>query len=268
MAWTGVTLVYAGYLAALAWLVPRFAPARPVALASAVLSALLWWLWPSVDALPPTQAAITWVVVPSLTLLGTYRVSGAFFVRPSLALEQALLRVDEALLRRSGVLAAYRAAGRPVQEAVELLYAFVYVVVPLGAAVLAAAGLDQTLAGYWRTVFVAELACYAALPWLQSRPPRMLDAPVEHQVPGAIRRVNDFLLRHGSIQVNTVPSAHAAGAAAVALAVFSAAPIAGVAFLAVAAGITVATVLGRYHYAVDSIMGLALAVAAWALVGS
>ena len=40
-------------------------------------------------------------------------------------------------------------------------------------------------------------------------------------------------------------------------------PGAGVVFLAIAACIVAATVLGRYHYLVDSILGIAVAFAAW-----
>jgi hypothetical protein len=265
-AWTDVTWVYGVYLAAAAWLVPRFAPARVAASATAGLLTLLRWTWPAVDALPPAMAASVWVVVPSLTLLAAYRVSGAFFVRPSARLERALGAVDEWLLRRTGALAAYRAAGVAVHALVELFYLCVYLVVPLGAVVVVAAA-REAVPTYWTTVFLAELACYAALPWLQSRPPRAIETLGERPPPGGgLRRLNLLVLRHGSIQVNTVPSAHAAGAVAVALAVFAATPAAGVVFLVLAAGITIATVLGRYHYALDSILGVGVAVAVWRLM--
>jgi membrane-associated phospholipid phosphatase len=116
-------------------------------------------------------------------------------------------------------------------------------------------------------VFAAELACYATLPWLPSRPPRVLDAPAEPAMPGALRALNLGLLAHGSVQANTIPSGHAAGAVAVALSVYSTSPAAGLVFLMAAAGITVATVLGRYHYAVDSILGVIVAIVFWLLLG-
>jgi hypothetical protein len=40
-------------------------------------------------------------------------------------------------------------------------------------------------------------------------------------------------------------------------------PAAGCLFVAMAVGITLATVLGRYHFAIDSILGVAVAVASW-----
>jgi membrane-associated phospholipid phosphatase len=79
----------------------------------------------------------------------------------------------------------------------------------------------------------------------------------------AIRRVNLGLVNRASIQVNTVPSGHAAGALATALAVGSIMPLAGVVFLIAALSISIATVLGRYHYVVDTVLGLLVALAAW-----
>jgi membrane-associated phospholipid phosphatase len=69
-----------------------------------------------------------------------------------------------------------------------------------------------------------------------------------------------------SIQVNTLPSGHAAGAVATALCVGTSVPQAGVLFAVVAASIVVATVIGRYHYLIDSILGVLVGGIAWALV--
>jgi membrane-associated phospholipid phosphatase len=66
--------------------------------------------------------------------------------------------------------------------------------------------------------------------------------------------------------VNTLPSGHAAGALATALAVGSVVPLAGVVFLLLAASIALATVLGRYHYVVDTVLGVLVAAAAWSLM--
>ena len=104
------------------------------------------------------------------------------------------------------------------------------------------------------------------LPWLQTRPPRSLE-PAEAAPPaGAVRRLSLHVLGAGSIGVNTIPSGHAAGSVAVALAVGSVMPRAGAVYILLAASITVATVLGRYHYVVDSVLGVLVALAAWAVV--
>jgi hypothetical protein len=43
-------------------------------------------------------------------------------------------------------------------------------------------------------------------------------------------------------------------------------PIAGVVFLVLAASIAIATVVGRYHYVVDSVLGVIVAAGAWYLI--
>jgi hypothetical protein len=80
------------------------------------------------------------------------------------------------------------------------------------------------------------------------------------------RRLNLLTLRLASIQVNTLPSAHAAGAVATALAVGTVAPAAALGFHLLAAGIVAGSVLGRYHFIVDSVLGIAAAVAAYFLL--
>jgi membrane-associated phospholipid phosphatase len=79
----------------------------------------------------------------------------------------------------------------------------------------------------------------------------------------AVRQFNVAILNRGSIQMNTVPSGHAAGAVAAALAVGEVMPVAGIVFAFLAAAIVAATVLGRYHYLVDSLLGVLVAVSAW-----
>ena len=95
--------------------------------------------------------------------------------------------------------------------------------------------------------------------------PRVIEsAPGTLRQP-AIRRLNASILNRGSIQANTVPSGHAAGAVATALAVADVMPVAGVVFLLLAGAIVAATVLGRYHYLVDSLLGVVVALGAWGL---
>lgn len=266
--WLALASGYGVYLAALAWAVPRFGGARlPATVMAAAMAAL--WQWPAWADWTGVWGLVWQIVIPGLALLATYRVSGAFFVAPNHTLERRLLDLDEAALGRTGVLDAYRGAPVLVREAFELLYLLVYVMVPFGAAALILGGRADALDRFWAVIFAAELACYAMLPWIQTRPPRVLEPrDGAHAVQGPLRRLNLVVLGRGSIRVNTIPSGHAAGAAAIALAVGSALPPVGTACLALAVGITLATVLGRYHYLADAVLGMAVAVVAWATLGS
>ena len=260
--WT-VERILIGFLtyAALAAWRPGVAPARRV-LVMLICAADAVVVWQLAGIEPPwTPTVRAWQ--PALQILVCYWLSGALFVRPMPRLEAWLVRTDAAAFAALGLRAAMARAPRWMLEALELAYLLVYPVVPAGfaAALIASPELDADR--YWSLVVSAELACYAALPWLQSRPPRALgELPRIGARPLAIRRVNLRILRHGSIQVNTVPSGHAAGAAATALAVAAVSPAAGVAFAALAVGIVIGSVVGRYHYAIDSLLGIVVALAA------
>ena len=111
------------------------------------------------------------------------------------------------------------------------------------------------------------------LPWLQTRPPRVVEGLLPASDAGTpadrapLRRLNLAILRTSSNQVNTLPSGHVAAALAVALMVLASAPAAGLAFLALAAAIALSTVVGRYHYTIDTFAGVAVALASWWWLG-
>jgi hypothetical protein len=264
--WLELVVGYAAYLTVVAWSGQRFSRARVPALWVLGASLAMAVAWPHLESAPPRFAVLAWVAIPGLFVLASYRVSGAFFVTPNLALERWLLQVDAAALVDTGLLRAYSSV-KAIRTTFELLYLLVYAMVPAGAAALALAGRADGLPRYWTVVFAAELTCYATLPWLQTRPPRSLEAAPAAASLDALRQLNLVVLDRGSIQVNTLPSAHAAGAIALSLVMMEALPAIGGVFLAIAMGITVATVLGRYHYLVDAVLGVAVAALAWLAVG-
>lgn len=135
-----------------------------------------------------------------------------------------------------------------------------FLLIPLGCALLVAGGHSADVNRYWTMVTAAEFGAFAPLAFVQTRPPW---SPEPEGVPAraAVRRLGLFCVRHTSHNANTFPSGHAAGSLAVALAVMHAMPGAGLALLAIAVSISIACVVGRYHYSVDVIAGVALALA-------
>ena len=258
--WELIALAYVSYLALVALLVPRFARARAPAITGAIAS---WVLWP---LLPRRAPPAVLIVVPALVLLGGYWLSGTFFVRPMTAAEAWLRRWDDTLLVRSGLRAWYRRAPSAVHHAAELAYLLAYPMAPLGALTLTAAGSADRLAAYWTTVLLAGFLSYGLLPWIQTRPPRAVGAADPDLPATRLRRLNHLVLDRASVQVNTVPSGHAATALAVALFVVCVVPAAGAALLVLALLVAGATVFGGYHYAIDTILGALVAVGAWLLV--
>jgi membrane-associated phospholipid phosphatase len=280
MDWQEVAVGYVSYLAVVSIARREFARARRPLLftVAGAWGALAIFIIAGRPALPPALG----VVLPSLVLLTGYWLSGLFFVRPDTRIERWLLSADQRVLTRSGVLAWFRTAPLLVTEYFELTYLLVYLAVPAGAATLALGGHADQIGRFWTVVLLAEFACYGMLPWIQTRPPRVLESWGPPS-PGAearsakaaggpngrgtpIRRLNHAIVSRASIQANTVPSGHAAGALATALAVGATMPTAGAVFLVLAVSIAAATVLGRYHYVVDTVLGVLVAFGVWLVV--
>jgi membrane-associated phospholipid phosphatase len=266
MHWQLVAVGFASYLALASLTRREFKPARRPLMAAAVLAWSAFAAMLAAGRAGATLAPILQVLLPALVLLAGYWLSGLFFVRTDLGVENWLRATDDAVLRRTGVLAWFHGAPRVIAEYFELSYLLVYLVVPAGAVTLALTGHFDRVPHFWTTVLLAEFACYGMLPWIQTRPPRVFEDAGGRSQRDVVRRINLGVASRASIQANTIPSGHAAGAMAVALAVGSTLPAAGVVFLFLALSIAVATVLGRYHYVVDSVLGVLVAVAAWMMV--
>ena len=138
----------------------------------------------------------------------------------------------------------------------EMAYVLVYAVIPAAVATLAIGGHPDAIPRFWTVVLLAEFRSYGMMPWLQTRPPRALEVTAGRaSPPSALRRFNAEILERGSIQANTVPSGHAAGAVATALAVVDVMPFCGLHFPGAAAASWPPQCSGRYHYLVDSLLG-------------
>jgi hypothetical protein len=265
--WEWVVVAYAGYFAAVAW-ARGYSPALKGGTVAALISA-------SVFALTPAPIG-TWQIVarnwlPVVLLLAGYRLSGLFFVAPMRSVEARLLAFDRRVFDAVGWKPSPSARTPVFRGALELAYLLVYAMVPLGVVALYLAGASNQLSRYWAVVLTACFTSYAMLPWLQTRPPRVIEGLVP--APGVpadratLRRLNLAILRSSSNQVNTLPSGHVAAAVAVALMVLASAPAAGLAFLALTIAIALATVVGRYHYTIDTLAGVAVALASWWWLG-
>ncbi len=127
---------------------------------------------------------------------------------------------------------------------------------PLGLLVLYAGGQRAHVASFWLVVLVATYLCYAITPFVPAYPPRDLagSQPAPAQA-GKARVFNRWILKHGSIHAISFPSAHVASAFAVSLVLLRFTPIVGLVFLFVSVWIALGAVVGRYHYALDVLLG-------------
>ncbi|MBE3099714.1 MAG: phosphatase PAP2 family protein [Planctomycetes bacterium] len=211
---------------------------------------------------------LLWLVrdaAPVVYIFICYHLSGPLFTTPQPGVEAQFAAFDARVQRLFGMPASIARAPRGVPEFLEGAYFGCYVGLPAGYLALALAGHWAWTDRYWSLVLVAELACYAMLPWIRTRAPWSLElpGPIDRREV-TLRWVNRFVIRHVSIQVNTFPSAHTAGVLAAALGVAPVMPLTGVLLLLLAASIAAATIVGRYHYAGDAVAAVASTLAVWA----
>lgn len=210
---------------------------------------------------------------PCILILLAYRESGLFFTPdPTHRLDRVFEAWDKTLLHSRAVEAGLRLGTPWLQHYLEFSYLLTYPLVPLGLGSLHMAHRSGTLgeeegaraiARFWAAVTLALMFCYLVYPLFPLTPPRSLfhDVPGP-AVPSLFRKVNEWVLGQFSVQACIFPSGHVAGVTAAALAVRSALPRLGIAFLVAAASVAVATVYGRYHYSADALAGALVGVAA------
>jgi hypothetical protein len=253
-----VILFYCAYLAVLTLVRPVARSRRirvrllTVTMVATVLAAVL-----TAPASALVRVARDWV--PAVCILLGYWASGAFFVSPMTVWERRLDAIDRLLSRYVPRCAAF-------DGVLELAYLSVYLVIPAGFAVVYFGNGAVDVDRYWTIVVLSEFGCYAMLPWIQTRPPRTLPSAVPAPTATWLHRLNLAVLTHGSIQANTFPSAHAAGAMGTALAVAASHPAAGACFFVWAILIATGSVAGQYHYAADAILGVVWAGVVWSAV--
>jgi membrane-associated phospholipid phosphatase len=144
----------------------------------------------------------------------------------------------------------------------ELSYLLCYMLVPFGFVTVWLNGDAVDVDRYWSAVLASGFLCYGSIPWLVSRPPRI----VEQTAPSRVGRANVYVLGRVSHGLNTFPSGHVAVSIAAALQVWNVRPEAGLVLLVVAAAIAAGAIAGRYHYVIDVLLGVVVGIVAATLL--
>ncbi len=197
--------------------------------------------------------------LPVPLMLVPYWQTGQFFVKPNEKIQAWLLNTDRWLFNR--VSRSGWTVGPFARLSMEWAYLLCYPLVPLGLATLCAAGLRRYTSTFWLLVLVPTYICNAITPFVPALPPRSLNSVRNTSKSTKSRGFNLWILKRGSIQAISFPSAHVASSLAVSLVLLRYLPLAGLIFLAIAIWIAVAAVVGRYHYAIDVVLGAAIALA-------
>jgi membrane-associated phospholipid phosphatase len=209
-----------------------------------------------------------WFPAPLMVL--AYRELGWFALpHTSTALEDAWVVWDRWWLYDLGFKSLIEMTGPVLPSVLEISYSLVYTTAPFGLTALYVCHKRERVDAFLFTFLAAILSAYVLFPFFPSEPPRTVfpdsDLPA-YLTP--FRRFNLGLLGGYGIHTSVFPSAHVSGSFSAALAMIRLLPEKkwpGRYLLALAALIATSTVYGRYHYLVDALAGLALAVAAEAV---
>lgn len=201
---------------------------------------------------------------PAPLLLMAYREMGWY--APShhtYELERGWIVWDRFFLYDLGAKPAIESLGALLPALLEISYSLVYTIPYFSLAVLYAYGLRARADRFLFPFAFSVLAAYALFPYFPSEPPRTVfpgqDLPAYMTV---FRRFNLWLVGNYGIHISVFPSAHCSGAFAGAFGMRYALPEKPWVWrflLALAVFIATATVYGRYHYLVDALAGLGIA---------
>jgi membrane-associated phospholipid phosphatase len=246
---------FAVILAVVAWFRPLVAHRRLViSMLAAIAVAVILLSRFLANMLAPSDGAILRDWLPVVLMLVPYWQTGQFFTGPDRTIQMRLMQIDRWIL--SLIPARVRTLGPSLRLTMEWAYMFCYPLVPLGLAVLYVAGMRQYASTYWLIVLVPTYLCYAITPFVPALPPRsIIDKQGLYGASNKSRVLNLWILKYGSIQAISFPSAHVASALAIACVLLRYVPVAGVLFLLVSCWIAVAAVVGGYHFAIDVLLG-------------
>ncbi|MBI4892613.1 MAG: phosphatase PAP2 family protein [Acidobacteria bacterium] len=169
---------------------------------------------------------------------------------------------DRTLFYQWGFKAAVEALGPVIPNLLELSYLLVYAVPVATVVVFYTSGARRRLDDGYSILLFGTLTTYALYPYFPSEPPRAVFPGADLPMDVLLRQLNLRVLGEYGIHTSVFPSGHSAAAFSAAFAVMKLIPERpwlGRGFLMLAIAIALATVYGRYHFAVDTVAGLAMA---------
>jgi len=179
---------------------------------------------------------------------------------PGNPLEHSWIVWDRLLLDQWGLRRAIESTGFIVPGYLELCYLLIYVTGAFSIAIFYFHNRRERVEPFLVYFSLGTVLSYALFPFFPSDPPRVVfageDLPV---VATSLRTINLYLVGNYGIHSSVFPSAHVSCAWASAWGLLHLLPerrIMGIAMLVYAASVSVATVYGRYHYAVDAAAGI------------
>ena len=259
-----VLLAYFGYTAilAFAWHLPLLLQALAI-LTPCTLAVLAGWETRS--GTKATGVFREWIS-PAVVLFAYQEVNWFARAHTSYARESRWVIWDRLMLDQWHARASIESLGWIIPFVLELSYLLVYTIPPLALGILYWSGRRKRVDNFLFTFLLGTLLAYALLPYFPSDPPRFVfpgqDLP---SIGTAPRWLNLWLLDRYDILTSVFPSGHVAAAFSAAFGMLLAFPEKkriGAMLFVLAIVIAIATIYGRYHFAVDGLAGLCVSLAA------
>lgn len=191
-------------------------------------------------------------------------------------LENAWIVWDRWLLDAAHLRAAIESLGPLLPSILEICYVLVYAIAPISLTILflnSPRNLRRERVNiFWLAYLAGTLAAYSLFPYFPSDPPRVVFAGADlPTVVTIFRRFNLAILGKYGIHSSVFPSAHVSSAFGCAWGLLIAMPDRrryGAAVAAYAFAVAIATIYGRYHFAVDAVAGFSVSFFAWVALKS
>jgi membrane-associated phospholipid phosphatase len=183
--------------------------------------------------------------------------------------EMSWIRWDLILLEGFQLRQRIESLGALIPTYLEICYLLIYGVSAYCIARLSAVAGRRAIDRFWNIFLLGTLGSYALFPYFPTEPPRYSfpDISPPTQITW-VRHLNLSLLNGTTIHAGVFPSAHVSAAFSAAFAMILLLPKRqwdGWVLLFYAASVALATVYGRYHYAVDAMAGFGISLLAAAL---
>jgi membrane-associated phospholipid phosphatase len=183
--------------------------------------------------------------------------------------EVSWIRLDWILLDGLKLRSLIESLGAVIPLYLEGCYLLVYGVALYCVAVLGDMAGRRAVNRFWTIYLAGTLGSYAFFPFFPTQPPRLAFPDISPPtVITWLRELNVFVLGQTTIHTSVFPSAHVSSIFAAAFAMLLLMPKGrrdGWVLLFYAVSVAIATIYGRYHYAVDVMAGFAVSLAAGAL---
>lgn len=264
-------IVFFSYSALVAVLFPMGAEWKAAAVGVAAVVSLLALALSRFDKRAPSDpfsVCRDWLPI-ALTLVAYREMNWFTAAHPTHTLEHAWIVWDRLLLHQHGLQRLIEYAGWPLPGFLELCYLLVYGVGPFAVGTLYAYKRRDLVDRVLFTYLAGTLLAYGLFPYFPSEPPRTvfvgLDLP---NIVTPLRRLNLAIVGGYGIHSSVFPSAHVSSAFSAGWALLVFLPehrAVGSGMLVYAAAVAIATVYGRYHYAVDALAGFGISLVALAL---